>query len=70
MEVAAHHDVRLALSDTLRIAAEGIGARLRTGSLAGPVETQIRGRSGSLTVWLWRGEQPAVNQRMHPDAAE
>ena len=39
---------RLALSDTLRIAAERIGARLKTGSLAGPVETQIRGRSGSL----------------------
>jgi adenylate cyclase len=70
MEVAARHDVRLALSDTLRIAAEGIGARLKTGSLAGPVETQIRGRSGSLTVWLWRGEHPTVNQRTHPDAAE
>jgi adenylate cyclase len=68
--VAARHDVRLALSDTLRIGAEDIGARLKTGSLAGPVETQIRGRSGSLTVWLWRGEQAAVNQRAHPDAAE
>ena len=70
MEVAARHDVRLALSDTLRIAAERIGARLKTGSLAGPVETQIRGRSGSLTVWLWRGEQPTMDQRTHPDAAE
>ena len=37
MEVAARYDVRLALSDTLRNAAEEIGARLRTGSLAGPV---------------------------------
>ena len=70
MEVAARHDVRLALSDTLRIAAERIGARLKTGSLAGPVETQIRGRSGSLTVWLWRGEHPTMDQRTHPDAAE
>ncbi len=70
MEVAAHHDVRLALSDTLRVAAEGIGARLRTGSLAGPVESQIRGRSGSLTVWLWRGEHPTMDRRTHPDAAE
>ena len=68
MEVA-RHDVRLALSDTLRIAAEGIGARLKTGSLAGPVESQIRGRSG-LTVWLWRGEHPTMDQRTHPDAAE
>jgi adenylate cyclase len=54
MEVAASHDVRLALSDTLRVAAERTGARLKTGSLAGPVEAQIRGRSGSLAVWLWR----------------
>ena len=70
MEVAARHDVRLALSDTLRIAAEEFGARLMTGSLDGPVETQVRGRSGSIAVWLWRGEPPAARQRMHPDAAE
>jgi adenylate cyclase len=70
MEVAAHHDVRLSLSDTLRTAAEGAGARLKTGSLAGPVETQIRGRSGSLTVWLWQGEHPTIDRRTHPDAAE
>jgi len=70
MEVAARHDVRLAVSDTLRDAAEDIGARLRTGSLAGPVEAQIRGRTGSLTVWLWRGEQSPADQRMRPDAAE
>jgi len=60
MEVAAHHDARLALSDTFRIEAERSGARLKTGSLTGPVETQIRGRSGSLSVWFWRGEpEPA-----------
>jgi adenylate cyclase len=70
MEVAARHDVRLALSDTLRTAAERSGAQLKTGSLAGPVETQIRGRSGSLTVWLWRGEHPTRDRRIHPDAAE
>jgi adenylate cyclase len=70
MEVAARHDVRLALSDTLRIAAERSGARLKTGSLAGPVETQIRGRSGSIAVWLWRSEDPTMQQRTHPDAAE
>ena len=61
MEVAAHHDVRLALSDQFRVAAERGGGRLKTGSLTGPVETQIRGRSGSLNVWLWRGEpEPAL----------
>ncbi|ANW01430.1 CHASE2 domain-containing protein [Bradyrhizobium icense] len=70
MEVAASHDVRLALSDTLRIAAQRTGARLKTGSLAGPVEARIRGRSGTLTVWLWRSERPTLDQRTHPDAAE
>ncbi|WFU19591.1 adenylate/guanylate cyclase domain-containing protein [Bradyrhizobium sp. CB3481] len=70
MEVAARHDVRLALSDTLRGAAERTGARLKTGSLTGPVEAQIRGRSGSLAVWLWRNEHPAVNQHTRSDAAE
>ncbi|KRR26591.1 CHASE2 domain-containing protein [Bradyrhizobium retamae] len=70
MEVAARHDVRLALSDTLRIAAKRTGARLKTGSLAGPVEAQIRGRSGSLAVWLWRSERPTLDQRTHRDAAE
>ena len=63
MEVAARHDVRLALSDTLRAEAERSGARLKTGSLAGPVEAQIRGRSGSLTVWLWRNEHPSADKR-------
>jgi adenylate cyclase len=70
MEVAASHDVRLVLSDTLRDATEHIGARLRTGSLAGPVEAQIRGRTGSLTVWLWRDDLSPADQRMRPDAAE
>ena len=69
MEVAAQHDVRLALSDTLRIEAERSGARLKVGSLAGPVETRIRGRSGSLAVWLWRNE-PAAASGSQPDAAE
>jgi adenylate cyclase len=70
MEVAARHGVRLALSDTLRAEAERSGARLKTGSLAGPVEAQIRGRSGSLTVWLWQNELPSADEGAHPDAAE
>jgi adenylate cyclase len=70
MEVAARQHVRLALSDTLRIAAERTGARLRTGSLTGPVEAQIRGRSGSLAVWLWRNECPTADRHTQPDAAE
>ncbi|MET0674341.1 MAG: adenylate/guanylate cyclase domain-containing protein, partial [Bradyrhizobium sp.] len=70
MEVAAHHDVRLALSDTLRVAAEATGARLRTGSLDGPVEAHIRGRSGLLTVWFWRNEHPVRDRHSRPIAAE
>lgn len=68
MEVAAQNGVRLALSETLRIEAERSGARLKVGSLSGPVETRIRGRSGSLVVWLWRNDQPAETGSQ-PDAA-
>jgi hypothetical protein len=32
--------------------AERSGARLKIGNLVGLVETRIRGRSGSLAVWL------------------
>ncbi|MEP6836750.1 MAG: adenylate/guanylate cyclase domain-containing protein [Bradyrhizobium sp.] len=69
MEAAAQQDVRVALSDTLRIEAERSGARLKIGSLTGPVETRIRGRSGSLTIWLWRDERTAENSA-RSDAAE
>jgi len=54
MEVAAHHDARLAMSDSFRLEAERGGGRLKTGGLTGPFETQIRGRSGSLSVWFWQ----------------
>jgi adenylate cyclase len=69
MEVAAQQDVRVALSDTLRIEAERSGAHLKIGSLAGPIETRIRGRLGSLAVWLWRNETAAASGSQ-PDAAE
>jgi adenylate cyclase len=56
MEVAARHGAKVALSDTL-LGESGAGrAQLAGGSLTGPVETQIRGRSGTLAVWLWRNE--------------
>ena len=69
MEVAALRGFRVALSDTLRTEAELSGARLKIGSLTGPVEARIRGRSGSLSVWLWRNE-PAANKDAQPAAAE
>ncbi|MEK9283377.1 MULTISPECIES: adenylate/guanylate cyclase domain-containing protein [unclassified Bradyrhizobium] len=55
MEVAAQHDAKLALSDTLLDAADFLGDRDNT--LRGPLRTQIRGRSGTVTVWFWRDER-------------
>lgn len=53
MEVAASHGAELALSDEmLQTAGQGC-ALFRSGVLTGPNETRIRGRSGSLTIWLW-----------------
>ena len=69
MEAAAQQGARVALSDTLRIEAERSGARLKIGSLTGPVEVRIRGRSGSLTIWLWRDE-PTADNDARSDAAE
>lgn len=52
MEVAASHGAELALSDELlRAAGQDL---FKSGSLTGPEESRIRGRSGSLMIWLWR----------------
>lgn len=54
MEVAARHGAELALStEILHIAGEH-SAPHQSGKLSGPLETQIRGRSGSVAVWLWQ----------------
>jgi adenylate cyclase len=53
MEVAASHGVELAVSDELLHAAGQDCALFKSGHLAGPEETPIRGRSGSLMIWLW-----------------
>ena len=52
MEVAAQNDARLALTDTLLDAADFHGTP--NGVLTGPLLTQVRGRSGVVTVWFWR----------------
>jgi adenylate cyclase len=71
MEVAAQHDARLALSDSFRAEAERGGrGRLKTGGLTGPFETQIRGRSGSLSVWFWRGEPEPAREATQSDQTE
>jgi adenylate cyclase len=53
MEVAAEHGEELALSDELLHAAGRDCALCKSGVLTGPNETRIRGRSGSLAIWLW-----------------
>ena len=54
MEVAASHGAELALSEELLNAAGRDCALFKSGTLAGPKQVPIRGRSGSLTIWLWR----------------
>jgi adenylate cyclase len=54
MEVAASHGAELALSEELLNAAGRDCALFKSGTLVGPKEARVRGRSGSLTIWLWR----------------
>lgn len=54
MEVAAHNGARLALTDALLDEADF--HRAPDGVLSGPLLTQIRGRSGIVTVWFWRDQ--------------
>lgn len=63
MEVAADHHVELAVSDELLTAAGRNGAVFKSGALTGPRDERIRGRSGTLAVWLWRSESRAVSAR-------
>jgi len=54
MEVAAGQGVELAVSDGLLRAAGRDSSLFNVGALTGPVERRLRGRSGPITVWLWR----------------
>ena len=58
MEVAASHGAELALSDDMLKVAGSDCALFKSGILSGPKETQIRGRSGSLAIWLWHNPLP------------
>jgi adenylate cyclase len=60
MEVAASHGAELALSDELLQAAGRDCALFKSDVLVGPNETRIRGRSGSLPIWLWHSAN--INQ--------
>jgi adenylate cyclase len=54
MEVAAAHEVEVALSDELFRAAGTACWALNAGVLKGTIEAPIRGRSDSVATWLWR----------------
>jgi adenylate cyclase len=68
MEVAAQRGARLALSDTVLGEAGPRHGPLAEGSLTGPFQTQVRGRSGELTVWLWRSELETAHAETQPGA--
>ncbi|MBJ6125910.1 CHASE2 domain-containing protein [Microvirga splendida] len=54
MEVAASRDADVALSDDLHRAAGDACSIFQSGFLEGTFPTAIRGRSGSIPIWLWR----------------
>ncbi|TCR82227.1 adenylate/guanylate cyclase domain-containing protein [Rhizobium sp. BK376] len=54
MEVAAHFGNEVAISDELLKVAGRDSEPFQTGTLDGPMETQLRGRAGSIAVWLWK----------------
>jgi adenylate cyclase len=59
MEVAANHGAQLAVSNELLRAAGQDSSVFNSGVLAGPSDTRIRGRSGTLSVWFWRSKASA-----------
>ena len=61
MEVAASHHTELAVSDALLRMAGRDCELYRSGALHGPIETGIRGRAGSLAIWLWKDTEVATN---------
>ncbi|OEC99083.1 MULTISPECIES: adenylate/guanylate cyclase domain-containing protein [unclassified Rhizobium] len=54
MEVAASNRAEIAISHELLLSAGRDSAPFNEGSLDGPIETGLRGRAGTLTIWLWR----------------
>lgn len=61
MEVAALNQSELAVSNELLHVAGPDCALHRHGALEGPVETSLRGRSGSLAVWFWKDTESAAS---------
>lgn len=67
MEVAARQAAVAAISDDLWRVAGPDNPLLTTGRLTGPIEVQIRGRSGALAVWLW-GDPAPVEEHAYRNA--
>ncbi|MBM1170459.1 CHASE2 domain-containing protein [Microvirga arabica] len=61
MEVAASHDADVALSDDLHRAAGDACSIFQSGVLEGTFPTAIRGRAGSIPIWLWRRNRSLVH---------
>ena len=55
MEVAARNGAEVAISNDLLRSAGRDSEPYATGRLEGPTEAMLRGRSGAIAVWLWRG---------------
>jgi adenylate cyclase len=62
MEVAAKQGAVLAVSDDLLRQAGPENALFASGVLTGPRETRIRGRSQTLSVWLWRSDSNSLDE--------
>ncbi|WP_047454922.1 CHASE2 domain-containing protein [Rhizobium rhizogenes] len=56
MEVAARNHAEIAISNELLHSAGRDSLPYIEGKLEGPVETSLRGRAGSLAIWLWRSQ--------------
>lgn len=56
MEVAASNGAEIAISNDLLHAAGRDSAPFIEGKLDGPIEAGLRGRAGTLSVWLWRSQ--------------
>lgn len=54
MEVAASNNVAVAVSDEMLRKSGPDCALLTSGVLTGPRDTELRGRSGAMSVWLWK----------------
>ncbi|MDL2402157.1 CHASE2 domain-containing protein [Rhizobium mayense] len=56
MEVAARNNAEIAISNDLLQSAGRDSEPYLEGRLDGPIEANLRGRTGSLAVWLWRSQ--------------